>query len=447
MRSLRRHLLAWLLPPMVVVLAVAAVGSYQLLKDRVTASFDEDLRDAAAPLASYIGKQGEGLAFQLRTETPTVLRSDKEDRIYFAIVGPEGQLIAGDPDLAVPGESPTQGLHVWDESLHGANVRGFARRDLIDGKAVTIALAETTHKRERARLEALGSVMVPAFLLSIAAAAMVIFGVRRGLEPLERMREEIQARSYQDLSPIEERDVAEELKPVLRELNGMLGRLAQAQGTQVRFVANAAHQLRTPITGLLAQLDLALDGSDTERNNHIAQARSAAQRLARLAQQLLSLAAADPASNPSTEKRECDLSDIVRERADSWLRTTLTRGVEVEFDLDAAPIHGNPMLVAELATNLVDNASRYGARNVRIATRHWGGASMLEVADDGPGIPESERGRIFERFYRLDNESTEGSGLGLAIVREIAQRHGASIELTERPGQSGTRVGVMFPAA
>jgi len=121
--------------------------------------------------------------------------------------------------------------------------------------------------------------------------------------------------------------------------------------------------------------------------------------------------------------------------------------VEVEFDLDVAPIRGNPMLLGELATNLVDNASRYGARNVRSATRHWGRSSLLEVTDDGPGIPPEERGRIFERFYRLDNESTEGSGLGLAIVREIAQRHGASVEISERPGESGARVGVMFPAA
>jgi two-component system sensor histidine kinase TctE len=180
---------------------------------------------------------------------------------------------------------------------------------------------------------------------------------------------------------------------------------------------------------------------------HLAQARAGAARLARLAQQLLSLAAADPASNPKIEQLDCDLSEIVRGRADAWLRATLPRGVEVEFDLDSAPIHGNPVLVGELATNLVDNASRYGARNVRVATRRWGQASLLEVSDDGPGIPPGERGRIFERFYRLDNESTEGSGLGLAIVREIAQRHGASVELSERPDRSGTRVGVMFPAA
>jgi two-component system sensor histidine kinase TctE len=121
--------------------------------------------------------------------------------------------------------------------------------------------------------------------------------------------------------------------------------------------------------------------------------------------------------------------------------------VDVEFDLDAAPIHGNPVLVGELATNLVDNASRYGAKNVTVSTRRAGASSVLEVADDGPGIPEAERGRIFERFYRLDNESTEGSGLGLAIVREIAQRHGASVELTERADRTGTRVGVLFPAA
>jgi len=332
-------------------------------------------------------------------------------------------------------------------TIDGKPVRVTSRQVSVGAGPVTLAVAETMNKRERARLEALLSVIVPTALLCVAAALMVLFGVKRGLAPLERLREEIQARSYQDLSPISDADVAEELKPVLRELNNMLGRLGEAQRTQVRFVANAAHQLRTPIAGLLAQLDLVRAGTEVERAAHLGQARSGAERLARLAQQLLSLASADPASNPQVEQRACDLSDIVRDRADSWLRATLQRGVEVEFDLDVAPIRGNPMLLGELATNLVDNASRYGARNVRIATRHWGRSSLLEVTDDGPGIPPEERGRIFERFYRLDNESTEGSGLGLAIVREIAQRHGASVEISERPGESGARVGVMFPAA
>jgi len=432
---------------MVVVLALAAAGSYQLLHEHQTAAFDEDLADITTATVVHVGLQEGVPALLTPTQSGTVLRSDAETRVYYALYNAEGRLLAGEPELRLAPASSNPGPHFWYGTVDGKTVRVTSRQVSVGAGPVTLVVAETMSKRERARLETLLSVIVPAVLLCLAAALMVLFGVKRGLAPLERLREEIQARSYQDLSPISDADVAEELKPVLRELNNMLGRLGEAQRTQVRFVANAAHQLRTPIAGLLAQLDLVRAGTEVERAAHLGQARSSAERLARLAQQLLSLASADPASNPEVEQRQCDLSDIVRDRADSWLRTTLQRGVEVEFDLDVAPIRGNPTLLGELATNLVDNASRYGARNVRIATRHWGRSSLLEVTDDGPGIPPEERGRIFERFYRLDNESTEGSGLGLAIVREIAQRHGASVELSERPGESGTRVGVMFPAA
>lgn len=445
MLSLRRHLLAWVLPPLVIVVTVAAGGAYLLLRDRLTASFDQDLADIAAALLPHVAKRDGQLELLLSSQTDKVLRSDSSDRVYYAVRNARGEYIGGDHELVAPLDPGSAGPYFWDAVVHSSRVRVAARHESIEGTPVLLIAAETTSKRDRAQWEALLGTVLPAALLSVAAALMMLYGVRRGLTPLERLREEIQARSFQDLRPIGEDGVVEELKPVVRELNDMLGRLAQAQGTQVRFVANAAHQLRTPIAGLVAQLDLARD--DPARGVHLAQARAGAARLARLAQQLLSLAAADPASNPRIEQLDCDLSEIVRGRADGWLRTTLPRGVEVEFDLDTAPIHGNPVLVGELATNLVDNASRYGARNVRVATRRWGQASLLEVSDDGPGIPPAERGRIFERFYRLDNESTEGSGLGLAIVREIAQRHGASVELGERPDRSGTRVGVMFPAA
>lgn len=446
MHSLRRHLLAWLLPPLVIVVTVAAGGAFLLLRDRLNASFDQDLSDIAAALLPHVYRKADGnLGLALSTQTDKVLRSDSTDQVYYAVRTPKGEYIGGDGELVMPPEAAAIATYFWTPVVHGVRVRATLRPEVVDGTPVVLIAAETMNKRDRAQWEALLGTVLPAALLSLAAAAMVLYGVRRGLAPLERLREEIQARSFQDLRPIDEVGVAEELKPVVRELNDMLGRLAQAQGTQVRFVANAAHQLRTPIAGLVAQLDLARD--DPSRGVHLAQARAGAARLARLAQQLLSLAAADPASNPSMERRDCDLSEIVRGKADSWLRTTLPRGVEVEFDLDKAPIHGNPVLVGELATNLVDNASRYGARNVIVATRRAGNGSLLEVSDDGPGIPPGERGRIFERFYRLDNESTEGSGLGLAIVREIAQRHGASVELTEPPNHPGTRVGVMFPAA
>ena len=141
----------------------------------------------------------------------------------------------------------------------------------------------------------------------------------------------------------------------------------------------------------------------------------------------------------------CDLAEIVKGQADAWVRAASSRGVDVEFDLAPAPIVGDPVLVGELTTNLVDNATRYGARYVLVGTRRAGARSILEVIDDGPGIPASERTRIFERFRRLDAQGTEGSGLGLAIVAEIAQRHDAAVEVDDAPSGKGTRIRVSFP--
>jgi two-component system sensor histidine kinase TctE len=238
--------------------------------------------------------------------------------------------------------------------------------------------------------------------------------------------------------------VVDELVPLVHELNSMLARLQGAQETQARFIANAAHQLRTPIAGLVTQLNLARNSAEG-REAHVANAFEGATRLARLAQQLLSLAAADPISNPVTRDAAGDLAEVVKSRADAWLREAMPRNVELEFDLEPAPFLGNALLVGELASNLVDNALRYGAANVKVATRPARDGSILEVTDDGPGIPEAERTRIFKRFHRLDSESTQGSGLGLAIVSEIAQRHRARVEVHEAPGGRGTRVTVAFP--
>jgi two-component system sensor histidine kinase TctE len=282
-------------------------------------------------------------------------------------------------------------------------------------------------------------------LCSLAAIGAVFFGVRRGLGPVDKLRDELHARSHVDLSPVDEKGAVDELRPVLRELNQMLSRLQSSQSLQARFTANAAHQLRTPIAGLITQLDLVRSDA-ISGETHLARARDGAARVARLAQQLLSLAAADPASNPVVASEPADLADIVRRHAQGWVRSATARSAEIEFDLDPAPVKVDPVLVGELAANLVDNATRYGAHTVRVSTRHWGHKSLLEITDDGPGIPENERSRIFERFYRIDNESTEGSGLGLAIVHEIAQRHGASVEVTDGPEKNGIRIGVLFPS-
>ena len=447
MASLRRRLLAWLLPPLLIVGAVAAGGAYVFTERRLTAAYDQDLGDIARALVPYLRLSNGVVQLDFTPQADAVLRADSADQIFYAVIDAHGRVVTGDRALPAPPAFSGPGPHFWDGLRHGEPIRAVALRSNLEGAPVVVMAAETTTKRERAARDAMLSAIAPVLLLSMAAVGAVIFAVRRGLGPVEKLREELQARSHMDLRSVDEGNAVDELRPLVHELNGMLARLQSAQHTQARFIANAAHQLRTPIAGLVTQLDLARSGDG--RETHLEQARLGAARLARLARQILSLAAADPISNPGEKDKDedTDLAEIVKSHADAWLRPAAAHDVEIEFDLAEARVRGNALLIGELASNLVDNAARYGAKLVEVATRRSGNRSILEVVDDGPGIAPTERAHIFERFRRLHDATTEGSGLGLAIVHEIAQRHRATIEVNEGLGGTGTRVSVSFPRA
>ena len=444
MRSLRLRLLAWLLPPLLVVAVVAAGGAYMFLERRLTAAYDHDLGDIARALVPYIREERGRLFIDFTPQAEAVLRADSLDQIYYGLLDENGTGVAGDRALPVADPAPAPIPRFWNDSRLGVPVRAVVLDTHTGARAVRVIAAETTHKRMRASRDAALSAIIPAVLLLVAAVTGIVLGVGRGLRPLDAMRDSLQARSHLDLRPFDDRQVDDELKALVGALNGMLARLDDAQRRQARFIANAAHQLRTPIAGVITQLDLAKsEGAD--RETQLRHAREGTARLARLAQQILSLAAADPLSNPGTPDVRCDLAEIVTSHADEWLRMAHSLGVELEFELDPAPVQGNAVLLGELAANLVHNSARYGARTVTVATRATEHVSILEVTDDGPGIPAGERERVFERFSRLDPQSTEGSGLGLAIVSEIAQRHRGAIDLADGPDGQGTRIAIAFP--
>jgi len=436
--------LAWLLPPLLVVAIVAAGGAYMFLERRLTAAYDHDLGDIARALVPYIRDEGGRLHLDFTPQAEAVLRADSIDQIYYGLLDANGNSIAGDRALPVADLAPAMVPRFWNDMRQGEPVRAVVLDTHTGARPVRVIAAETTRKRMRASRDAALSAAIPAVLLLIAAVTGIVLGVGRGLHPLDSMRDSLQARSHLDLRPFDDSQVDDELKPLVVALNGMLARLDDAQRRQARFIANAAHQLRTPIAGVITQLDLA-KAATGDRETQLRHAREGTARLARLAQQILSLAAADPLSNPGTPEERCDLAEIVTSRADEWLRMAHSLGVELEFELDPAPIKGNAVLVGELASNLIHNSARYGARTVTVATRSKEHESILEVTDDGPGIPASERERVFERFSRLDPQSTEGSGLGLAIVSEIAQRHRAAVDLADGPDGRGTRIAIAFP--
>jgi len=233
-------------------------------------------------------------------------------------------------------------------------------------------------------------------------------------------------------------------------LNGLLEEVAQASRNQQRFLANAAHQLRTPLAGLQAHTELALAKPLTpEVRAELEQVHQATIRTGRLANQLLALARAEPGARGNAA--ELNLKSLAESEANTWVHQALARDVDLGFDLQWAPVQGDAFLLREALANLVHNALEYSQRggHVTVRTGRHGMHSFLEVEDDGPGIPAPERERVLERFYRVPGTPGTGSGLGLAIVREIASGHGASISITDATGGSsatrGCRVAITFP--
>src|SRR6266850_8323173 len=292
--------------------------------------------------------------------------------------------------------------------------------------------------------------LLPEMLIAFATILIVWFGVKRGLGPLARLSEEIKARSPGDLRPIDAAGTPDETRPLVSALNGLLEEVSQASRNQQRFLANAAHQLRTPLAGLQAHTELTLAKAlPVEVRAELEQVHQATIRTARLANQLLALARAEPGARGNAA--ELNLKALAEGEADAWVHQALARDVDLGFELDWAPVQGDAFLLREALANLVHNAIEYSHRGGRVTVRtgRRDTQSFLEVEDDGPGIPAVERERVLERFYRVPGTPGTGSGLGLAIVREIAGGHGATISIADGTVATavtkGCRVAITFP--
>jgi len=285
----------------------------------------------------------------------------------------------------------------------------------------------------------------------VLAAFGIWIGVARGLRPLTTLATEIGGRSGQDLRPVDESHTPVEVQPLVHSLNALLERLGVALATQRRFVADAAHQLRTPLTGLKTQAELALRSADpAAARESLQRIVASTDRTSRLVTQLLSLARAEPEGQTTLRRDRLDLTRLMRAVAADWIPRALETGIDLGFSGDSpAWIQGDATLLREMAGNLIENALRYCPRGSEITVAVGAGPKAVEltVTDDGPGIPVAERERVFERFHRVLGSDAAGSGLGLAIVRQIADRHGATVDLAAGAGGIGTQVRAVFPIA
>jgi len=350
---------------------------------------------------------------------------------------------------------PARSLQYYDGTYRGRTVRAVSMPAHCGDATCNVVVAETTVKRTRLAREILLSSVLPEALIALATVVLVWFGVKRGLAPLARLSEEIKERSPVDLHALEAGKAPEETRPLIDALNGLLEQVAAAHRNQQRFLADAAHQLRTPLAGLRAHTELALSQPmPGEVRAQVEQVHEATIRTARLANQLLALARAEPGGHREPQGR-VDLKAVVEGVADEWVHRALERDLDLGFDLQPAGVRGDEFLLREALANLLHNSLEYAPKGARITVRTGArnGGAFLEVEDDGPGIPTVERERVLDRFYRVPGTPGTGSGLGLAIVREIASGHGGSIAISDGAGAAsgpasgpkGTRVALTFP--
>jgi two-component system sensor histidine kinase TctE len=348
-----------------------------------------------------------------------------------------------------------------DDMLRGDEVRvaytWLARND--SERLVLMQMAETKGKRSTLATEIIKGVMVPQFVILPLAVLLVWLALVRGIRPLNDLEQRIRARKPDDLSPIEDSFVPQEVAPLVSSINDLLSRLKVSLTTQKRFLADAAHQLKTRLAGLRMQAELAQREIDpVEIRGSLQQIARSSTRATHTVNQLLALARAETTGR-SLPTENIELSRLVRVVVQESVPRALEHGIDLGFEgPEQTPenclIHGNPTLLQEMVRNLVDNAINYtgqgGVVTVRVLLDRFSGVQVLQVEDDGPGIPENERAFVLQPFYRALGTNVDGSGLGLAIVQEIAQQHGATVSMEDAHAERsprGLRVSVRFTAS
>lgn len=451
---LRTKLLVWLLLPLSVLLVADTAISYWMALRFSQRAYDRSLTEIAREVSLHLRAGNAGLEFDMPQAAREVLFSDPSDRLYYEIATATGQIVAGDSLAPAPtAAGVTQREVLYDGVAQGAPIRIVQLKvpqDVASARpAAVVRVAETKVKREELAREILLSVVLPQVVLIVLAGILVWFGVVHGLAPLDRLRRAVESRLPRERGPVLVSEVPGEVRPLIHAINGLLERLDGMLTLQSRFVADAAHQLKTPVAALQAQLELALREADSQRmRQSVEKLYSGLERLSRLVSQLLSLARNEPDAVPGVTLTALDLNALAFEAATTWVPEALNKGIDLGFDgtANAVVVRGDAGRLRELFDNLLDNAVRYTHAGGRVTVRVVAHpVPAVTVSDDGPAIPPHERARVFERFHRLLGSSRDGSGLGLAIALEIAHIHGASITLADDTDGVGNTFTVSFP--
>lgn len=455
LNSLFGEILDWMLAPLLLVWPISIAATHHIADSIANQAYDHVLAEHVARIAHEMKITSEGVHVVLPDAIPVASEDDDIDRQYFQAAVAGGEVISGTAEVPAlrPGDEIAPGTILFrNGNLMGEPVR--IAYQLVpspgDARPLLIQAAETRKQRNALSSRIISGVLLPQFAIIPLAVVLVWLGLTRGLAPLTRLQSRIRARQPDDLSPIELRTVPEELRPIVMAFNDMMVRLQDNLDAQQRFISAAAHQLKTPLTGLKTQIELALQEKDcSQLPDYLKRISLGVDRASHLTYQLLQLARAEAShENPSQKKEGVDLGELAREATMHCAPRALARNIDIGFEEADLPmkIFGVPLLLREMIDNLVDNAIKYTPSGGTVTVRlRADGGWILEVEDTGIGIEPDDRERIFDRFYRVLGTQVDGSGLGLAIVREIAALHDASIDVLSNPQAPGTLIRVVFP--
>lgn len=451
--SLHRQLLLWLVLPQLVLWLAGGAATYRLAAGYANRAIDASLLQASRALARQLKPMGNGLLIDFPRAAQDVLEADPKDRVMYTVSSPPGQFILGNnrvpappPSIAAPSVDRP---YFYDGEMHlDGDPEAPLRRVRVAaiylsyGEADTppqtmlVQVARSSASREEVARGILVDTLLPLSGLIVLMTMIVWAGIRAGLAPLARLRREVEGRAPNDLAPIRLDQAPRELHALALALNTLLAAVQHTVATQRRFIADAAHQLRTPLAGLKSQTELALQFDlEAPLRARLERVHSSATRSAHLVSQLLTLARAEPESAIAHDRTRFDLRRFAQELVAEWVPRALRAGVDLgiesaEDDATDPQVHANALLLREAIANLIDNAVRYAGRGAEVTLRVVPGARdvVLEVVDNGPGLEAADRERVFERFVRVGTES-DGCGLGLPIVRQIIEQHGGQVVL------------------
>jgi two-component system, OmpR family, sensor histidine kinase TctE len=455
--SLTGRLFRGLVAPMIGLALVLGAGGAWAIHTMVEAVNDRLLGASARAVAETLEVQDGAITLDLPPWALGMLENPSRDNIYYNVY--EGdRLLTGYPHLPPPSASEFDTDHTVFRygEYRGQRVRiaAEARRLPRIRDLVVVQVAETLESRRTLSRKMLFQLVVLEVALVALASFLIPIGVRWGMAPLTRLRRGMDARSASDFTPLPLADVPRELRDLVMTFNTLLERLDTAVEGMRRFTADASHQMRTPLSILRTHIGvLKTQVEERARSESIADIEAATDRLQRLLIQLLALARAEGAEPSGLALNEIDVSATARSVAEDHAPQALRAGVDLHLLMEGRGPYlarSDKVLLTEMLSNLVDNAVRYNTRGGNVIIRVVGEDEQVavEVEDDGPGIPEDERDKVFTRFYRLNrDQSSPGSGLGLSIVQVLAQILDARVELASGRESRGLRVRVIFRTA